>query len=250
MKRVVGYMLLAAFWLGACAPVKPAGEPAGVPEKGIGAAPDVQFGRACTPAEAKDFLQQAGDDPAAAFRGAACWIYLAEQEQKDTPDRLAAARKGRQLAVAAVDAWPKSGLAHYLLAYLTGLVAEGSPLQGLELVPVIEREALLAARLDPGIDQGGPERMLGELYLRAPGFPVSIGDPAQATEHYRRAVKLAPAYNPNRLGLVEALLADEQPAEACRELHELFRQGFSQVEKEGDWLKALELQHDLCGRIR
>jgi tetratricopeptide (TPR) repeat protein len=247
VKVVIAFLLALVCCLGACAPIKPVAPEGPVSE--AGPVPEIEFGQPCTSAEGEHWLAEAPGDPRAAFRGAACWAYLAEQKQKGAPSRLTAASNGRQLAKSAVAAWPDSGMAHYLLAYLTGLVAEETPLQGLKLVPVIEREAQQAARLQPDIDHAGPDRMLGELYLRAPEFPVSIGDPAQAVDYYRKAVDLAPGFNANRLGLVEALLADEQTAAACKELNHLFRSGFPNLKKDADWQKTLELQERLCGQI-
>ena len=114
------------------------------------------------------------------------------------------------MAEAAVKAFPEDATAHYLTAYLAGLEAENDPARGLELVPVIEREALTAAHLNPNMDNGGPDRMLGELYLRGPSFPMSVGDLEKAVTHFRKAVKLAPNFLPNRLGLAEALTENEE----------------------------------------
>jgi hypothetical protein len=116
------------------------------------------------------------------------------------------------------------------------------------LVPRIEKQALLAGEHDPTIDQAGPDRLLAELYLRAPGFPVSIGDSALAVEHYRRAVALAPT-STNRLGLIEALLAEEELATACSELSELLHQMVPETAK-CDWSRVIDLQKRLCRQLQ
>ena len=140
-------------------------------------------------------------------------------------------------------------MARYLAANLTALEAKYDPLRGLELVPTIQREALAAARLDPKLDHGGPDRMLGELYLRAPGFPVSIGDSGKAVIYYRRALTQDPNFPENRLGLVEALLADDENVEACKELSNFF-DGISRLyERKSEWEKALGLLRNLCSRV-
>lgn len=110
---------------------------------------------------------------------------------------------------------PKSGLGHYLLAYLVAKEAQLAPLRGLDLVPVMEQEALRASSLDPQVDFGGPDRMLGNLYLQAPSPPVSVGDIDKALEHYEKAVATAPDFAMNRLGLATALLEDDETEEAC-----------------------------------
>lgn len=110
---------------------------------------------------------------------------------------------------------PQSGLAHYLLAYLVAKEAQFAPLRGLDLVPVIKQEALLAAKLSPEVDFAGPDRMLGELYLKAPSPPLSIGNLGTALEYYEKAVKEAPDFALNHFGLASALLEDDELKSAC-----------------------------------
>jgi len=199
----------------------------------------------CSREEAREWAADADEHVASALKAANCYGFLVKTGA-DRDARRSDAKAGRQLAEGAVQRQPGNGLAHYLNAYLTGLEAENDPLQGLKWVPVIEREARLASELSPSIDGGGPDRMLGELYLRAPGIPVSIGDVDKAITHYRRAVAIAPHSSENRLGLVEALLEAEEAAEACSQLHEVIAGmtfcGPSQVA----WQKAMELLKRVC----
>ena len=198
----------------------------------------------CTRDDAREWAGKAEKDVSSVLRAASCYAFLAKQGE-DKALRLADAKKGRQLAEAGVKLLPKSGLAHYLYAYLTGLEAENDQLRGLELVPIIEREALLAAELKPALDHGGPDRMLGELYLRAPGIPVSIGDVEKAVTHYQRALAIAPGYPENQLGVVGALLEEGDVEKACTHLHDLLSNmppaGSSEI-----WRKALRLLEQLC----
>jgi hypothetical protein len=247
MKVAIGLLiaLLLAAW--GCAPVRPIPSPR--PVVGEPSLPQpVQIGRPCTSDEAAALEAKAAGDSQAALKGAVCLIYLAERAEEG-PSRLGDIRRGRKLAEKAVAAWPESGLAHYLLAWLVGLEADAVPLKGLELVRVLEREAQTAAGLEPAVDHGGPHRMLGEVYLRAPGFPVSIGDSELAVEHFRKAVAQAPLYAENRLGLAEALLAEEETAAACKQLSEFFHNSFGDRDGDPNCLKALELQWRLCEQI-
>ncbi len=248
MKVVIGLFLAVICALAACTPSKPVTDSAEMPRTDAGPLSEVEFGKPCTIEQAKGWRKRAETDPQAALQGAACLVFLAEQEPEGS-DRLALAKNGRSLAAMAVKSWPDSGLAHYLLAYLTGLVAEGTPLRGLELVKIIEREAQLAAELQPDLDRAGPYRMLGELYLRAPGFPVSIGDPALAIEHFRQAVALAPTFVDNRLGLVEALLTEGENRAACNELNRLFQDLFHENDGSKAKEQALDLQQRLCDQL-
>ncbi|HID97855.1 MAG TPA: hypothetical protein EYP57_06680 [Thermodesulfobacteriaceae bacterium] len=183
------------------------------------------------------------------LRGAECYLRLAGGEA-DEKAALEYAGMGRHLAVRAVERCPGSGLAHYLNACLTGHMARLNPVQGLELVSVLEYEAGLAAELDPAIDHGGPDRMLGELYLRAPGFPVSVGDTEKSVLHYSRAVKIAPRWFDNRYGLVDALIADGRIEEACLQLNDMFSglEFCSRCDEE-KWKKLLGLFRKLCASV-
>ncbi|MBW2204694.1 MAG: hypothetical protein JRF52_11540 [Deltaproteobacteria bacterium] len=200
----------------------------------------------CTRNQAQGWAAAAGrGDGPSALKAANCYAFLVRQG-KDKTLRLADAVKGRKLAEAAVIMFPKSGLAHYLYAYLTGLQAENDPLRGLELVPVIEHEAALAAKFNPEVNGAGPDRMLGELYLRAPGAPLSIGDLEKAAAHYRRAIAIAPKHIENQLGLVETLIEEDEDEEACAHLHGLLSGMRPARSSETSWHKILGLLKRLC----
>ncbi len=59
-----------------------------------------------------------------------------------------------------------------------------------------------ALELNPGIENGGPNRALGILYLELPFFLGGRGD--QAVYHLEEAVRLGPDYAENYLGLAQA----------------------------------------------
>jgi tetratricopeptide (TPR) repeat protein len=199
----------------------------------------------CSRNQAQGWAKAAGRDRTSALKAANCYAFLVGQG-KDKTLRLADAVKGRKLAEAAVTMFPKSGLAHYLYAYLTGLQAENDPLRGLELVPIIEHEATLAAKFNPEVNGAGPDRMLGELYLRAPGAPLSIGDLEKAAAHYRRAIAIAPKHIENQLGLVETLIEEGEDEEACTHLHGLLSGMRPNLASEASWRKTLGLLKRLC----
>jgi hypothetical protein len=209
-------------------------------------ADDIYLWEPCTRSEAEAYATAAETDGLAAVRAASCYLLLVTEETDEGATRLADAKRGRALADAALKTYPESGGAHYLAAYLTALEAQNDRVRALSLVPVIEREALAAAEFHPKVDHGGPDRMLGELYLRAPGLPVSVGDSEKAVVHYRRARDHDPDYPENRLGLVEALMADDEFKEACDELRDLLAGIHPQDGAETTWTKALGLMKQLC----
>jgi tetratricopeptide (TPR) repeat protein len=248
MQVALRRLIVAIFLLGGCAsapphlpsvPGKMTAEDAALPGGGI------DLWAPCSREQAELWEASSGSDGMAALKAASCFVVLiGEGGEKEA--QLADARRGRKSAERAVAMYPESGLAHYLAAYLTGLEAERDPVRGLDFVPVIEREAKLAADHAPEVDHGGPDRMLGELYLRAPGFPMSVGNPGKALVHYGRSVDLAPGYLENRLGLAEALFRDEQDAKACEELKRVLSEMPPEEDLRATWRKAISLLDRLC----
>lgn len=233
-------------FLTACAPIEGMSRHETIVDSITGATEKSFLWSPCTRNQALMWEQQSQQDPGAALQAARCYAVLARNGTNKSV-RLENAEKGRNMAEAAVDRDPKNPTAHYLAAYLAGLEAENHTLKGLSLVPVIEQGALKASRLNPGLDHGGPDRMLGELYLRAPDPPVSIGDLEKAIFHYQRAVMQDPDFIENRLGLAEAYLEDEDPGSTCDQLRQILIRMPPANGWEKRWRQTLDLMRRLCG---
>ena len=231
--------------LAGCAPIEGISRHETVVDGITGATEKSSLWSPCTRNQALMWEQQSKQDPGTALQAARCYAVLA-RNGKNKSLRLENAVSGREMAEAAVARDPKNGTAHYLAAYLAGLEAENQPLKGLALVPLIERGAIRASRLNPELDHGGPDRMLGELYLRAPDPPVSIGDLEKAIDHYQRAVSQDPDFIENHLGLAEAYLADEEPGPACNQLRQILTRMPPGHPWEGSWKQTLDLMKQLC----
>ncbi|WP_051294956.1 hypothetical protein [Maridesulfovibrio bastinii] len=195
-----------------------------------------------SPCTAKQAAELAAGQSADKIKSLACYAYLSNTAKNDDEaEKLTL--KGRSLASKIIKNNPESGAAHYLAAFLAGRNAELNPLKGLDLVKVIEQEALRAVKLAPELDYGGADRMLGELYLKAPEPPISVGDLDKSLEHYHNAVKLAPDYVQNRLGLAAAYLEDERKPEACIQYNKIL-----ELESDKDILenKVFQKLRSLC----
>ena len=139
--------------------------------------------------------------------------WLAERE------KASAART--ELAVTAVHAgqWcqrrdPASAACKYWLGVALGMQARERPTtaeDGLKRMAQLLREAMAA---EPDLDEGGPERILAVLLLRAPGWPVGPGDVEEGLELAQKAVKRFPGHPPNQLALGEAYQKNGRPREA------------------------------------
>jgi hypothetical protein len=102
----------------------------------------------------------------------------------------------------------------YRLAIAVGVQARERPGTGVDAMPVMI-ELLEAARgAEPGLDHGGPDRVLALLYLRAPGWPTGPGDPDLGYEYAVAAVRIDPGYPHNYLVMGEALEKVERKNEA------------------------------------
>ncbi len=239
MARVSVSLMLVVLLAGACAGMGGAPAPSAWTEGACGL-PELA---SCEPEQAEVWAAQEGLAPR--LRAAGCYARLAE-DAEDPGQGLAWAQAGWELSRAAAQMAPANATARYLAAYLAGLVAERKPMQGLALVPVIQEHAQAAVELDPEIDQAGPHRILGELLLQAPGFPVSVGDPFGAVQHFRLAVRLAPNNVDNRLGLVASLLETDQDAKACRELAPVLEAVEPANMAPAAWSRAVRLFENIC----
>ena len=106
---------------------------------------------------------------------------------------------------------------HYFLALNLSKVAEAT--SNVQLITTMVKPASRAAGIDETYDSAGPLRYLGKVYLMAPAWPVSVGDPGKAIDTLERAVKLAPIPL-NRIFLGQAYYHDEEYEAAEQQLRQ------------------------------
>jgi hypothetical protein len=94
---------------------------------------------------------------------------------------------------------------HYYLAANLGLVARENVAVAMDNLPRLENEMQRAVALNPDIDDGGPLRLLGMLYLKAPPWPAGIGDGDKALDLLGQAVRNHPTHPLNHLFYAEAI---------------------------------------------
>jgi tetratricopeptide (TPR) repeat protein len=89
----------------------------------------------------------------------------------------------------------------------------------------IRREATIAMLIDPKMDGGGPQRVLGRLHDQTPHVPFITGwaSSKEAVRFLRESYKLDPANKITRVFLAEALVANDSKngPEAIRILREV-----------------------------
>ena len=137
-------------------------------------------------------------------------LHLAERTpEADQRENLAA--EGVRFAEAAIALGADGdGAVHYYLAANLGLVIRDHVTLAMENLPRLQSEMQRAVDLSPEIDDGGPLRLLGILYLKAPPWPTGFGDGEKALDLLREAVEKHPDHPLNRLFYAEVLWeADE-----------------------------------------
>ena len=76
-----------------------------------------------------------------------------------------------------------------------------------------------AISLDPSVEEGGPHRALGNLYLKLPY--ILGGNLDRSIRHFQKAIQLGSEFGENYLGLAEAYIENEDFTLAKDTLHTL-----------------------------
>src|SRR5579883_230296 len=100
---------------------------------------------------------------------------------------VAAARKAMELG-------PDKVEGPYYLAQNIGYSVQSNKGENKELVNEVVQLAEKARGIDAKFDHGGPARLLGALYAKAPAPPISIGDPDKAVKLMQEALQIDPAF--------------------------------------------------------
>lgn len=155
------------------------------------------------------------------------WAYglLAEvnfwfgETSDDADDKLAFYDEGVQCGEAAVGIDENSLEANFWLSVCYGAFGqEKGVMQSLALVQPIKKAAEKAAAIDGAYFYGGPWRVLGRLYHKAPGFPISVGSTKKAIECLEKAVAAGEKFFLNHLFLAEAYISNRDKAKAKEQL--------------------------------
>lgn len=133
-------------------------------------------------------------------------------------DRLPEGDTKAQIAAEGVrwgDAGEPTPAARYWTAVNLGVAIQAQPTLALKQLAPLEAHLKAAVEGAPATHLGGPLRVLGMLYLRAPAWPDGIGDGDKALKLLRRAAAEHPAHPLNPLFLATAEWEVEEDAEAA-----------------------------------
>lgn len=137
----------------------------------------------------------------------------------DGEDKIAFFNEGIECGKTGVEINEYSLESNFWLAVNSGSYGqEKGIMQSLALINPIKEAAEAAMELDETYFYGGPYRVLGRLYHKAPGFPFSIGNTKKAIQFLEKAVEIGPKFYLNRLFLAEAYISNRDKAKAREQL--------------------------------
>lgn len=200
--------LLAALLLAGCAPAlrEPAALPSvpGAPADALAQAERAWAARPdpASVERALDLYLQAGDAGLLGAAESAAWLV---EHESSAEKREALVAKEVQAAQWCRKRDPGSAACAYRLAIAVGQQVREHPTTAADGLPTMVSLLREVAAAEPGLDHGGPQRILALVLLRAPGWPVGPGDPEEGLVAAKAASAVDPSYPPNQLALAEAL---------------------------------------------
>jgi len=178
--------------------------------------------------------------------GSRICLHLAEREtSQEKREKLAA--EGVRFAETAL-AQGGNGAVHYYLAANLGLAVREHITLAVGNLGRLESEMKQALALTPNIDDGGPLRLLGALYLKAPAWPNGIGDIDKALELLEKAVREYPEHPLNHLFYAQALWEDGED-DALAQVKAELALG-EQLLAEGNWGYNKEVWKQEFGKFK
>jgi tetratricopeptide (TPR) repeat protein len=142
---------------------------------------------------------------------------------------------------------PDSANSYFFRALCRGKQGETQGIwSSLGIIEPFKQDMKKALELDPTIQNGGPNRALGKLYLELPFFLG--GSTNQSIYHFKEAVRLSPDHAENHLGLAEAYYAKNNFTAATKSLFNLLRLTDNNAEDE-DLLKLRTKGRELMNKM-
>jgi len=122
----------------------------------------------------------------------------------------------------AIELQPNSAVSYFYRGLCRGKQGETKGVwASLGIIDPFEEDMKKAVSLDPTVSHAGPHRALGKLYLELPY--ILGGDLDKSSFHLQEAVRLAPEYAENHLGLAQVLVKKNNFKEARETLHKLMQ---------------------------
>lgn len=135
-------------------------------------------------------------------------IYYWRGEVAPASEKLELYQQGVEYGEQGVELNENSLEANFWLGVNYGLYgAEKGVLKSLELIKPIQACMERALEVDERYFYGGPWRVLGRLYNKVPGWPISIGDNRKSIECLETALEFGPKFYLNHLYIAETYIS-------------------------------------------
>lgn len=165
--------------------------------------------------EIREFLEKEPNSPEWLWRLARTHYAIAKRSEDTHHYDLCIEHSGRALEIK-----PDSAISYFFRGLCRGKQGEMRGIwSSLGIIEPFEEDMKKALALEPSIQNGGPNRALGKLYLELPFFLGGSTD--QSIFHLKEAVRLSPGYAENHLGLAQAYYAKNNFTSARKSLSTL-----------------------------
>ncbi len=166
---------------------------------------------------ARHALELDAKQTVAASALAYCAAMRAEMAKKKPECVKRLTERGMEAAQVAGAGAPNEPRAAYLYTLNLGLALQHMGIGALFKIGDLEKHIKIALT-DPSVDEGGPLRVAGLFYLKAPAWPQGPGDYDLALETLERAVREFAEHPLNHVFVAEAYLDDGRVDDAQRAL--------------------------------
>lgn len=183
-----------------------------------------------------ELLDLVEEDPECGWAyGLLAEIYYWIGETASEEDKLVNFEEGVSWGERGIEADEDSLEACFWLAVNYGSYGqEKGIMKSLSLITPIKELAEKCIELDESYFYGGPWRVLGRLYHKAPGFPFSIGNTGRAAECLQQALEFGPDFYLNHLFLAELYVSTGEKEKAREQLEWILAAPLSKNHEEED----------------
>ena len=160
-------------------------------------------------------------------------LYYIGDNSESNKDKKVIFSQGIYYAERAVALEPEKPDGHYWLGVNYGVYGEArGVLKSLFLVDDIKREMNKVVELDRSYEEGGPDRVLGRMYFKLPGF--AGGSKNKSVEHLLKSLEYGPQHPLTRYYLADTYLAQKEVEKARTELEFILN-----MEPDDRWLTGV-----------
>jgi tetratricopeptide (TPR) repeat protein len=144
-------------------------------------------------------------------------------EKDDNAKRMKLANIALKASQELIKLNPKSEEGYYWMGASLGMIGTTrGVLNSLQLLPELKKAFETAITINDSYIHYNAYAHMGHLYLRLPGFPVSIGDRAKGLEYLKKAIQKDPKDAIAYLYLADFYWMTNEPALAMEQLKKIF----------------------------